>query len=310
MVDGSSLLALDWNDVRFFLAVARARTLARAGLALRVDQTTVGRRIASLEGKLRVALFTRSPSGFELTTAGERVVASAESMEQSALELTAQGVDEAAPCVGAVRIATTEGIAEWFVIPALRDVQARHPHINATIVTSWARVDLRRGEADLAVRSVRPTDPRLAFRKLADLKLRIYASREYIARRGVPESLEGHPLVGYEDAVRAAGHAFTYVSTDGGHVALQTNSGRVLVAGALAGIGIAQLPCYVGDAIPELLPVLPNLDTAYTVWLVLPQAKRRVAAVRVVSDAISRAFKRAVGNVIPSGSEARARAVR
>jgi DNA-binding transcriptional LysR family regulator len=291
MNDDGRLVSLDWNDVRFFLAVARGGTLAKAARALGVDQTTVGRRIASLEEKLSAALFARSAGGFELTAAGRRALDSAVRMEEAALELPAQAVDDAAPCAGTVRIATTEGLAERFVIPAIREVQDHHPRLDVVLLTGWAQVDLRRGEADLAVRLPRPTDPRLALRKLADFSLRLYASREYIARRGAPASIEGHPLIGYEDAVRHGGHAFTSLALDGGRAALQVNSGRVLVAAALAGIGIAQLSCYVGDEIPELVPVLPAHDKAYSVWLVTPQAKRRVAAVRVVGDAIARSFE-------------------
>jgi DNA-binding transcriptional LysR family regulator len=285
---------LDWNDVRFFLAVAREGTLARAGLVLAVDQTTVGRRIAALEERLSASLFDRSTGRFVLTDAGRRMVLSAERMEEAALELPAHAAADGERCAGTVRIATTEALAERFVIPAIRDVQARHPAVNVVIATAWARVDLRRGDADLAVRMIRPTDPRLALRKLADMSLRLYASDDYVARCGVPQSLAGHPLIGYEDALRS-GHAFTNLTTDGGRPALQTNSGRVLVAAAIAGIGIAQLSSFIGDAIPQLVPVLPMLDKPYSVWLVLPQAKRRVPAIRVVSEAIVASFKRHQG---------------
>lgn len=284
------LATLDWNDIRFFLAVTRERTLARAASTLGVDQTTVSRRIASLEEKLRVALFARSSGGFTLTEAGSRALDAAARMEQSALELSAQVGGEGEPR-GTVRIAASDGLAETFVIPALQAVQARHPDVHAVVVTGWDKVDLRRGDADVAIRIVRPTDPHLVFRKLAEHSLRLYASQDYVARRGVPVSLEGHQLVGYEDAVRATGHAFTNVSTTGGDVALQTNSGRLLVAAALAGLGVVQLPSYVGDATPDLLPVLPELDTPYAVWLVVPQSKKLVAAVRVVSEAIDASFR-------------------
>jgi DNA-binding transcriptional LysR family regulator len=295
MQASKALRALDWNEVRFFLALARARTLVKAALALSVDQTTVGRRLASLEEKLGVSLFARTAGGFELTAAGERFARVAERMEEAAIELSAQAADDEARCTGAVRVATTEGLAEHFVVPALCAVQAQHPAVVATVVTGWTPVDLRRGEADLAVRIVRPTDPRLAVRKLAQLSLRLYASREYVARRGVPETLHGHPLIGYEDAVRLRGHVFANLATDGDHVALQTNSGRVLVVAAVSGLGITQLPTYVGDGISDLVPVLRTLEASYSVWLVLPQAKRRVAAVRAVSEAIALAFKRHAG---------------
>jgi DNA-binding transcriptional LysR family regulator len=281
---------LDWNDIRFFLAVSRERTLARAASALGVDQTTVGRRIASLEARLHVALFARSSGGFTLTEAGTRALEAAARMEQSALELSVQAAGEDDP-QGTVRIAAPDALAERFVVPALCAVHARHPNVHAVIVTGWSRVDLRRGDADLAVRIERPTDPHLAFRKLSDLSLRLYASRDFVARRGSPVSLEGHPLLGHEDAVRATGHAFTDVPDADGGVALQTNSGHLLVAAAVAGLGIVQLPSYVGDSIPELLPVLPALETRHAVWLAVPQAKKLVAAVRIVAEAIDVSFK-------------------
>jgi DNA-binding transcriptional LysR family regulator len=282
---------LDWNDVRFFLALARGRTLVRAAIALGVDQTTVGRRIAALEGRLGVSLFDRSPLGFEVTTEGKRILDAADRMNEAALDLTAQVANDQARCKGTVTIATTESLAEHFVIPAVDEVRRRHPHLAVILRTGWARVDLRRGEADLAVRLVRPKDPRLACRKLAEFSLRLYASTGYIARHGVPASVHGRALLGYEDALRVGRSVFTSLRVEGGTIALQSNSGRVLLAAAIAGLGIAQLPSYVGESAPGLEPVLPEHDKAYAVWLVLPDAKRRVTSVRVVSDAVAAAFR-------------------
>lgn len=283
---------LDWNDVRFFLAVARARTLARAAAVLGVDQTTVGRRIASLEGKLRVALFTRTASGLQPSAAGRTVLEAAERMEEAAYELSSGAAGEDAATSGTVRIATTESLAEAFVVPALRVLRAEHPRIHVVITTGWTRVDLRKGEAELAVRLVRPTDPRLACRKLADFSLRLYASRDYVAAHGHPTSLEGHALLAYEDAVRTgARHPFGGLPMEGGELALLTNNHRVLLSAATAGIGIVQLPSYVGDARPELVHVLTTAEEPYSVWLVVPQANRRIAAVRAVSDVIARTFR-------------------
>lgn len=290
--DGGAGNPLDWNDVRFFLALARARTLAKAAIALGVDQTTVGRRIATLERRLGVAVFERTPHGLDVTLAGKRILDAAERMNEAAIDLSAQLATDQAPCSGTVTVATSESLAEHFVIPALDVVRSEHPHMTVILRTGWARVDLRRGEADLAVRLVRPRDPRLACRKLAEFSLRLYASRGYIARHGVPRSLQGRALIGYEDALRMGGSVFTSLRVDGGSVALQSNSGRVLLVAAIAGLGIAQLPSYVGEAAPDLKPVLPEHDKAYVVWLVLPDAKRRVASVRAVSDAIAAAFRR------------------
>jgi DNA-binding transcriptional LysR family regulator len=138
------------------------------------------------------------------------------------------------------------------------------------------------------VRLVRPTDPRLAGRKLADFALRLYVSREYIAQHGTPRTLDGHTLLAYEDATRT-GTRFPFGERR--DVAVMSNNHFVLLAGATSGLGIVQLPSYVGDANPDLVHVLPERDDPYSVWLVVPQAKRRVGAVRAVSDALADAFR-------------------
>ena len=283
---------LDWNDVRFFLAVARRRTLARAAAALGVDQTTVGRRIASLEARLGVSLFVRSAGTFAPSRAGRGVLEAAERMEEAALELRSRAAGEESAGPAVVRVATTESLAEAFVVPAVQALRASKPRIQVTITTGWAQVDLRKGEAELAVRLVRPTDPRLACRKLADFRLRLYASRGYLSGRGAPSTLAGESLIAYEDAVPPTSrHPFARLSMEGGTLAVLSNSHHVLVAAAAAAIGIVQLPSFVGDGHPDLVRVFPEVEDPYSAWLVLPQANRRIAAVRAVSEAIAAAFR-------------------
>jgi len=281
---------LDWNDVRFFLAVARRRTLARAAAALGVDQTTVGRRIASLEARLGVSLFTRSAGVFQPSRAGRGVLDAAERMEEAARELRSRA---AGGEIATVRVATTESLGGAFVVPAVRSLRASHPHIQVTVTTGWAQVDLRKGEADLAVRLVRPTDPRLACRKLADFHLRLYASRAYLSGRAAPTTLAGESLIAYEEALPAGTrHPFARLPMEGGTLVLLSNSQHVLLAAGAAGVGIVQLPSFVGDAHPDLVRVFPEVEDPYSVWLVVPQANRRIASVRAVSEAIAAEFRR------------------
>ena len=281
---------LDWNDVRFFLAVARRRTLARAAAALGVDQTTVGRRIASLEARLGVSLFTRSAGVFQPSRAGRGVLEAAERMEEAALELRSRAAGEE---IATVRVATTESMAGVFIVPAVRSLRTSHPHIQVTVTTGWAQVDLRKGEADLAVRLVRPTDPRLACRKLADFRLRLYASRTYLSGRAAPTGLAGEALIAYEEALPlGTRHPFARMPMEGGALVLLSNSQQVLLAAAAAGVGIVQLPSFVADSHPDLVRVFPEVEEAYSVWLVVPQANRRIASVRAVSEAIAGEFRR------------------
>jgi DNA-binding transcriptional LysR family regulator len=220
---------------------------------------------------------------------------SAEQMEAAAVEWAASATPQTASS-GTVRLATTESLAEAFVLPALSRLRAKHPSLNVTVSTAWTRVDLRRGEAHLAVRLAKPTDPRLAFRRLGDFHIRLYASRAYLAGRGKPETLEGHALIAYEEAVERDGknpglHPFNGLAFAPEQVALSSNSHGVLVQGALRGLGIVQMPSYVGDAHRDLRAVLSNADRPYSVWLVVPQSNRRLSSVRAVIDAVVKAFQ-------------------
>jgi DNA-binding transcriptional LysR family regulator len=118
---------LDWNDVRYFLAVTRRRTLAQAAAALGVDQTTVSRRLASLEARLGVSLFARTSGTFQPSRAGRSVLEAAERMEEAALELRSRAAGEQSGSVAVVRVATTESLAQAFVVPAAHALRATHP---------------------------------------------------------------------------------------------------------------------------------------------------------------------------------------
>ncbi len=293
MPAGAKTQPLDWDDVRFFVAVSREGTLARAAKALGVDQTTVGRRIASLETKLSVALFTRAAAGFVLTAAGARVAEAAGRMADAAADLSRDTAEEDTSCSGIVRVATTENLAERFVVPAIRELHDVHPRLSVTVLTSWTLADLRRGEAEIAVRLVKPSDPRLVCRRVGRFSLKLYASHEYVARFGDPTSLDGHSLIAFEETVRTGSrNPFVDLPMLGGRLAFLTNSGRLLLSSALAGIGIVELPSYVGDGVPGLARVLAAHEAPYAVWLVVPQANRRIATVRATCDAITESFRR------------------
>lgn len=284
---------LDWDDVRFFLAVTRAGTLASAARSLGVDQTTVGRRLASLEEAVGQRLLERAPTGFSPTKAGARVLGAAETMADAAGEFEIAARSDDAGAIENVRVATTDSLAEHFVIPAIASLRTRRPNVNVELQTAWARVNLLRGEADLAVRLVRPTHRRLVARKLADFTMRAYASPDYVAARGVPTSdLRGHDVLAYT-AAREAGVTFTIAGLDArlGRNVLQTNSGSALLRATRDGLGVAELPSYVGDADAGLVRVCAAHARTYSVYLVSHEDRRRVRAVRAVSEAIVAAFE-------------------
>jgi len=212
------------EDVKMVTSnMARMKPVARA---------TVGRRLAALEAALGVRLFLRTPGGYVPTPAGELAGAAAERMEQAAhqLQRQLQGLDE--KLCGVVRVAASDTMGSFYVMPALTRVREAHPDIKVVLSTSTQVTNLTRREADLAVRTVKPTDPDLISRRLARVPLGVYASRAYLQRRGVPGDdgdLQGHDVVLYDRPFRGDGRTLCGVSTAYARVAMEVNSGLMLL---------------------------------------------------------------------------------
>lgn len=263
---------MNWDNARFFLAIARAGTLRGAARLMRVDQATVGRRLAALEEELGARLFLRTPSLYVLTPAGEALVEPAEAIERSVaqMERRVMGLDER--LTGSVRVATTDSLGKRFVIPAIARMRGEHPGIEVVCLTSQDVANLTRREADIAIRTVRPDAPDLIVRRLATLKTGVYASRAYLAARGTPASgdgFAGHDLVAYQQPVAPTmASAFCGEPIGGGKVVFRTSSSITLVEATTAGIGVAELPSYRANAEPELVRIMPGRSSDFDVWLV------------------------------------------
>ncbi|WP_248920170.1 LysR family transcriptional regulator [Pseudomonas entomophila] len=285
---------MNWDDARMLLALSREQTLRRAARVLRVDQATVGRRVAALEADLGSTLFLRTPAGYQLTAIGEVAVEAALKMEQAALELTRRigGADN--ELAGEVRIATTDSLAQDFVIPALAELHQAYPDIRVLLSGSSEVVNLSQRETDIAIRNLRPDNPDLVLRKLASWTMGLFASADYVQRRGVPAvgSFAGHELVVYEPYWRdQARPALVDVPIGEGRVVLAANASLMLRRAIGQGLGIGEIPVELGlrDGLQRLWPNLTRAKP-YEVWMVTHQDLRHTARVRVVIDHLVRAF--------------------
>src|SRR5258706_7039944 len=167
----------DWDALRIFLALSRARTLAAAARTLGVDETTVARRLARLEKEMGASLVERAAGGLSLTAAGEAVRAAAEGMESAALAAARRALGAHKQLSGRVRVTAPEILGRYFVLPALQAVHQRHPGIAIELISTIVRLDVTRREADVAIRTVRPTEPGLVARKLARMSVAPYIRR-------------------------------------------------------------------------------------------------------------------------------------
>jgi DNA-binding transcriptional LysR family regulator len=300
MIEGAhrpceSARVLDWNDFRYFLAIARAGTLAGAARELGVEHTTVGRRLAALEAALGARLFLRGPDGLVATSAGREVLPLAEQIAAGveAIERRVSGDD--GRIEGLVRLSTSEALSGYFVrtFTALRE---RHPKLLVEILSGNHASDLLRGEADLAVRARPVTEPDLVARKLACAGWSLYASPEYVARKGAPlaaEDLRGHDVVAFDVSMsNVPGALWLQEHAEGTNVIMRGNSIVAALNAAICGMGVAALPCFIAEREPVLQRLTPRVLGGRDIYLVVHPDLSRVARIRAVMDFVVELFDR------------------
>jgi DNA-binding transcriptional LysR family regulator len=281
---------LDWNDLRYFLAVARAGSTLAASKQLKVSQATVSRRIMALEQTIGVEIFSRKPSGYSLTQRGELLMPAAEAVEESVLAFSDKVAFETRRVSGTVRLTTVESAANAWVIPALAQLRARFPDVRVEIITTDDNLDLARGEADLAIRfGNKPVAEALVVRHLTDMEESFYASHELVARLGLPEApgdLARYPLVTSTDDGGMI-NSWILANLPDAEIAHRANRLSSIIAGVRAGMGASILPCLMGDDIRGLVRLGPPIAELRTPgWMVTTDQARRQPHVRAVIDFI------------------------
>ena len=281
---------MDWDDLRYFIAVAREGSTLAAGRALRVSQTTVARRIAALEATLGYPLFEKRQAGYALTPAGEGLLDSATRVESSASAFLEAAAAHGRELRGIVRITTDEIFATTLLPPILRDLHDAHPEIHIELDTSPAVRDLGAGEADIALRSSSKAQPAgLVGRALCVDDWTLYCSRDYADRKGVPssrEDLRQHTIIGGGGG-NLWRHYKAWIEELGleEQVAMHQGSSTGLLAGIRSGFGLGVLPCIVGDADPDLIRCFPPREGhGRTCWLLTHDRVRHNPPVRLVID--------------------------
>jgi DNA-binding transcriptional LysR family regulator len=305
---------LDWNDLRYFLAVAREGSTLAAGRALRVSQTTVARRIAALEQALGFPLFEKRQAGYALTPTGQELIPRAEQAEKALGAFTEAAAAQSRDLSGTVKITTEEVYAITLLAPLLTELHQLHPEIMIDLDTSQAVRDLGAGEADISLRSVKGDNPAaagLVGRQICTDDWALYCSRAYAERNGAPGTvaeMKKHAFIGggggnlwihYQSWLQALGleqQVAMHHATSGG-----------LLSGVRSGFGIAVLPCIVADGDPDLVRcVPPRSDHDRTLWLFTHDRVRHTPRVRAVIDFLYEKLSRHVRQLESSGAAAAA----
>ena len=281
---------LDWNDLRYLLAVADGGSTLAAGKALRVSQTTVARRISALEDELGLTLFEKRQAGYALTPAGQELLDRARQVETAANGFAETSAALVRDTSGTVRITTQEIFAVTLLAPILRELHERHPEIIIELDDSQFLRDLGEGEADIALRSTSSDAPAgVVGRRLCIDDWTLYCSRDYAAKNGVPHTraqLKKHAFVGGGGPkLWKAYSAWLHDLGLDDRVIMHHASAMGMLSAIRSGLGIAVLPCVVADAEPDLIRcVPPKGEHGRVLWLLTHERVRHTPRVRTAID--------------------------
>ena len=279
---------MDWNNLRYFLELARTGTLAGAARRLGVEHTTVSRRIQALEKEVGEMLFARETGGHRLTEAGRQLLPGVEAMESAVL-----GVERLAPTPGSgpsgvVRVGATEGFGTLILAPHLARLTQLHPHLSIDLLALPRMLHLGRREADIVISLERPTRGSVIVTKLTDYTLHLYGQREYLARRPPiqqPEDLRHHAFISYVDDLLFTKELqfLDQLHHQPERFAFRSTSITAQYEAVRAGAGLAVLPAFMADRDPVLERVLPQeAKFTRTFWMSMPAEGKHLARMQVV----------------------------
>lgn len=279
----------EWGDLRVFLAVARAGSTLAAARELGVNQTTVARRIAALEQALGTRLFDRHQDGYRLSECGRQMLGQAERVEVEADTLARLVAQRGRDVSGAVRVTTPEIFANLLLTPWLVRFMDLYPNVKVEIVATDQRLDLVRGEADVAVRAgAMPTDPGLVVRRFADYQWVLCCSRAYADKHGVPssgEELNDHYIIGADGPLsKLAPHLWIVQAAPRAKVRSTSSSVANMIAAVKAGHGVGFVPDTFLTVETDLVECFAPPGCQFSFYLAMPEALKDQPRVRAFCD--------------------------
>lgn len=285
---------MDWDDLRYFHAVAEVGSLSAAARALAVNHSTVYRRIAAFEEREGVALFDRIDGRYVLTAAGEEMRASSGRIAEEVDTLSRRLSGRDLRLTGTLRVTTTDSLAAEFLGPHIAGFVQTYPGIELELVVDTQHLSLSRRQADVAIRPTSVPPETLIGRRVAELAFAVYGSVDYFEKAGLGGDLRDHAWVGFDDSL-AHLPAAKWMRTElaGANILLRGNNLFALSGTVAAGAGLAPLPCFMCDGNPKLRR-FDGIDLALGagLWLLTHEDLRHTARVRAFLDFMYESLER------------------
>lgn len=281
---------MNWDDLRFLVEIGRSATLAAAARHLKVDQTTVARRLRALEDALGTPLFERSDGHWRPTGVGADVLERAMRIEEDVAGLARRAEAGAQAVSGVVRLTAVGAIVGDYLVPRLPVLYARYPELVVELIASNDNLNVSRREADIAIRLARPESGDFLIRKLADVGFAVYGPAQ-------PGPTRSNDWVTYDDELAHTPEMrWLAGQLAGGRVRLRSNKLAGLLGAVAVGIGRAVLPCFLADATPGLVRESgPQPVLSRDLWLLVHPDARRLPRVAAVADWLGECFEADAG---------------
>jgi DNA-binding transcriptional LysR family regulator len=272
----------DWENLRFFLAIAQSGSLSAAARRLKVDHATVGRRLSALEDDLQVRLIDRLPRSCQLTAIGQQIYDLATQIEAGAFAVERIARAEQSPMAGRVTMSVPPVLASNFFAARLLAFRQLHPGIQLSMASQAQSVSLGRREADIAVRLFRPVEPGSVTRKIGKMQFALYASRDY---EHAAESAKWG-FIAYEAQLADMPHQKWLLEVAGNRqIVCEVSDITTQRVAAQTGIGVAGLPVFIGDDDPALQRLPSDSNVFFReIWLVVHADLRHSPLIRAVMD--------------------------